>query len=117
MDKIIDIAVGLEAWGSTELYCKFLQQFSQQYGQTVIDIQAHIQTGDLSQAKILTHKLRGSAGTLALTQVYRLAGELEIMLTDTAAAAECTSKVAALASALQTAQQAIAEYAKYADDS
>jgi len=117
VNKTINIAVGLEAWGSTELYCKFLQQFSQQYGQTVTDIQTHIQAGDLNQAKILTHKLRGSAGTLALTQVYRLAGELEILLTDTAAAvADCTPKVAALALALQTAQQAIAEYAEYADD-
>jgi len=112
----IDIAVGLEAWGSAALYSKFLLQFSQQYGQTVIDIQAHIRAGELMQGKVLVHKLRGSAGTLALTDVYRLAGELEILLAGGATAADCESTVVELAAALQTAQHAIAEYAENTDD-
>src|SRR5450830_1236889 len=73
----LDVDVGLEAWGSKDLYAKFLCKFAEQYEKTGSDSLAHIQANEPAQAKTLAHKLRGSAGTLALTDVHRLAGELE----------------------------------------
>jgi len=105
----IDIAVGLEAWGSVDLYRKFLSKFVEQYKCTGSDILAHIQVDDPTQAKTLAHKLRGSAGTLALTDVYRLATELEALLIN-APASDCRVKAAELDAALQMVQRDIAAY-------
>jgi CheY-like chemotaxis protein/HPt (histidine-containing phosphotransfer) domain-containing protein len=107
----IDVAVGLEAWGSEDVYRKFLGKFAEQYGKTGSDILAHLQAEDLAQAKTLAHKLRGSAGTLALIDVHRLAGELEGLLSGAASASDCTVKAAELDAALTIARRAIAAYA------
>jgi PAS domain S-box-containing protein len=105
-----DIAVGLEAWGSAVLYRKFLGKFSAQYDGTGSEILACLQDNDPVQARSLAHKLRGSAGTLALTEVHRLASELEALLSAEAASSECRTKAAELDVALQTAQCGIAAY-------
>jgi len=107
----IDVAVGLEAWGSEDLYRKFLGKFAEQYGKTGSEILAHIHAGELPQAKTLAHKLRGSAGTLAVIDVQRLAGELEGLLSGAASASDCTVKAAELDAALTIARRAIASYA------
>jgi len=109
--RIIDIAVGLEAWGSVALYRKFLQQFVEQYANSAETISLHIQSGDFKQGTTVAHKLRGSAGTLALNQVYGLAGELEVLLTKAPANFDFQPKMAELAAALQMVLRAIAEYA------
>ena len=106
----IDVAVGLEAWGSEDIYRKFLGKFAEQYGKTGSEILAHIQAEDLQQAKTLAHKLRGSAGTLAVIDVHRLAGELEGLLSGAASASDCKVKAAELDAALQIARRAIAAY-------
>ena len=108
----INIAVGLEAWGSVALYQQFLQQFAEQYANMGRDILAHLHNGESPQGKMLVHKLRGSAGTLALTEVYLLAGELEVLLATTVAPADCEDKAQQLARALQMACQAIADYTR-----
>ncbi|MFJ9452291.1 response regulator [Herbaspirillum sp. NPDC101397] len=107
----IDVAVGLEAWGSEDIYRKFLGKFAEQYGKTGSDILAHLQAEELPQAKTLAHKLRGSAGTLALIDVHRLAGELEGLLSGAASASDCRVKAAELDAALTIARRAIASYA------
>ncbi len=107
----IDVAVGLEAWGSEDIYRKFLSKFAEQYGKTGSEILAHIHAGELSQAKTLAHKLRGSAGTLAVIDVQRLAGELEGLLSGAASASDCTVKAAELDAALTIAGRAIDSYA------
>jgi PAS domain S-box-containing protein len=107
----IDVAVGLEAWGSEDIYRKFLGKFAEQYGKTGSDILAHIQADELPQAKTLAHKLRGSAGTLAVIDVHRLAGELEGLLSGAASASDCTVKAAELDAALTIARRAISLYA------
>ena len=106
----IDVAVGLEAWGSADIYRKFLGKFAEQYGKTGSEILAHIHAGELAQAKTLAHKLRGSAGTLAVIDVQRLAGELEGLLSGAASASDCTVKAAELDAALTIARRAIANY-------
>ncbi|WP_051516803.1 response regulator [Herbaspirillum sp. RV1423] len=106
----IDVAVGLEAWGSEETYRKFLGKFAEQYGRTGSDILAYIQADELMQARTLAHKLRGSAGTLALTEVHRLAGELEGLLSGDGAAPDYKVKAAELDAALRIARRSIAEY-------
>jgi len=106
----LDVAVGLEAWGSKEVYGKFLGKFAEQYEKTGSEILAHIQAEELTQAKTLAHKLRGSAGTLALSDVHRLAGELEALLSGQAAASDCKVKAAELDAALHLARRAIADY-------
>ncbi|WP_050478302.1 response regulator [Herbaspirillum rhizosphaerae] len=110
----LDVAVGLEAWGSKDVYGKFLGKFAEQYGKTGSDILAHIQAGELAPARTLAHKLRGSAGTLALTDVHRLAGELEGLLSGAdatpASASDCKVKAAELDAALSIARRAINDY-------
>ncbi len=106
----IDVAVGLEAWGSEDIYRKFLGKFAEQYGKTGSDILAHLQAEELPQAKTLAHKLRGSAGTLAVIDVHRLAGELEGLLSGAASASDCTVKAAELDAALTIARRAIDSY-------
>jgi PAS domain S-box-containing protein len=106
----IDVAVGLEAWGSEDIYRKFLGKFAEQYGKTGSEILAHIQADELPQAKTLAHKLRGSAGTLAVIDVHRLAGELEGLLSGAASASDCTVKAAELDAALTIARRAIDSY-------
>jgi PAS domain S-box-containing protein len=107
----IDVAVGLEAWGSEDVYRKFLGKFAEQYGKTGSEILAHLQAEEPAQAKTLAHKLRGSAGTLALIDVHRLAGELEGLLSGAASASDCTVKAAELDAALTIARRAITAYA------
>ena len=110
----IDVAVGLEAWGSEDIYRKFLGKFAEQYGKTGSEILAHIQADELPQAKTLAHKLRGSAGTLAVIDVHRLAGELEGLLSGAASASDCTVKAAELDAALTIARRAIDSYTRTA---
>jgi len=110
----LDVAVGLEAWGSKDVYGKFLGKFAEQYEQTGSDILAHLLAGEPAPARTLAHKLRGSAGTLALTDVHRLAGELEALLSgadvSAASASDCKVKAAELDAALRIARRAIADY-------
>jgi len=110
----LDVDVGLEAWGSKDVYAKFLGKFAEQYEKTGSDILAHIQANEPAQAKTLAHKLRGSAGTLALTDVHRLAGELEGLLSaadfSSTSASDCKVKAAELDAALRIARRAIADY-------
>lgn len=106
----LDVRTGLEAWGSEEVYRKILSKFAEQYGQSGSDILTHLRADDLSQAAKLAHKLRGSAGTLALVTVYRLAGELEALLSYTTSAADRERKAAELEDALQDARREIARY-------
>ena len=109
---VIDIEVGLEAWGSVDLYRKFLLQFAEQYGNTAEQIVTHLHAAETAPAKVLAHKLRGSAGTLALSEVHRLAGELEVLLVEQAPSVTCQECASQLRQAVQRAQQAIADYAE-----
>ena len=105
----IDISVGLEAWGNEALYKKFLGKFVEQYDKTGSDIVHLIETNELTAAKVITHKLRGSAGTLALNATHHLAGELEILLTEAAIDA-CKLKAEELDQVLHSALAAIVAY-------
>lgn len=113
----LDVAVGMEAWGSKDVYARFLGKFADQYEKTGSDILAQIQVDELAQAKTLAHKLRGSAGTLALTDVHRLAGELEALLSGAAGASDCKVKAAELDAALRIARRSINDYTGNAADS
>jgi PAS domain S-box-containing protein len=108
----IDVEVGLEAWGSEALYGKFLNKFAAQYEGTGLDILAHIEAVEMDQAKMLAHKLRGSAGTLALVEVHRLAGELEALLVAEASLSDCRIRATELDAALQMARRGIATYTR-----
>jgi PAS domain S-box-containing protein len=106
----LDIEVGLQAWGSDALYGKFLNKFAVQYEGTGSTILAHIEATEPGLAKTLAHKLRGSAGTLALVDVHRLAGELEALLVAEAPLSDSRVKAAELDVALQMARCGIATY-------
>ncbi|MBB3214513.1 PAS domain S-box-containing protein [Herbaspirillum sp. Sphag1AN] len=109
---VLNIDVGLEAWGSVDLYRKFLLQFAEQYGGTADQIVAHLLVAETAPAKVLAHKLRGSAGTLALNEVYELAGDLEVLLVEQVPIAACQERAGQLRQAVQRAQHAIADYAE-----
>lgn len=106
----LDVETGLAAWGSPDIYGQFLSRFAQQYGETGSDILARVRAGELGQAGKLVHKMRGSAGTLAVVHVHRLAGELELMLSGGAAPADLEAKAAELHAALAQARHGIAGY-------
>jgi len=77
---IIDKERGLRNWGDTATYYKYLRKFSESHGQDGEEINTLLDSGALENAQSLAHKLKGTAGNLAIVVVWQLAEEIERLL-------------------------------------
>ncbi|MDR3436372.1 ATP-binding protein [Telmatospirillum sp.] len=74
---LIDVERGLRDWGEISVYQKYLGLFPRNHGgdgQSILEALAQDQR---DQARTSAHKLRGAAGSLALTRVAAAAGAIE----------------------------------------
>ena len=111
----MDIAQGMSVWRKADVYRKFLRKFAADYGDSARDIaKAAAQTtvGTASGGAALAHKIKGAAANLALTDIARLAGEIDQKLK---AGADAGDLLAELQLALDTALASIDRYAPAED--
>lgn len=81
VDDLPGIAVGkgLSVWNDVAVYRKFLLKFAVDYAESGRDLARYFSEKDYTAANALAHKLKGTAGNLALPEVAQLASELEVM--------------------------------------
>lgn len=107
----IAVDQGLALWGNLGAYQKFLRKFSQDYADIGTTINDYLIENNLEAAKKLTHKLKGTAGNLALVDVTSAASLLEA---DIVAGKNHQQTIENLLSALQSAFKAIARFTDHA---
>jgi two-component system, sensor histidine kinase and response regulator len=93
--------------GNQKLYVKLLRQFVDQQGPVVDQITTALATGDMPNATLLAHTLRGVAGNIGATHVQFAAGALEKSLRDGAAAADVEAARGRVAGALDPLMAAL----------
>ena len=101
----IDLAQGLSVWREMADYRKFLDKFRADYGDSGQRLQAHCAAGDTAAAQALAHKLKGTAGNLALPAVAAAAEALELALQQ---GGDSAAALAAIEAALEQACASIA---------
>ncbi|MBA6348002.1 ATP-binding protein [Colwellia sp. BRX8-9] len=72
----LDMQRGINTWGSEFTYIENLKQFAQRHHRGILPIKAAITESDFEQGLSFLHALKGTAGNLALIELY---GELQIM--------------------------------------
>jgi two-component system sensor histidine kinase/response regulator len=102
----LDERQGLTLWKNQAAYAKQLQRFVESYASADGLVADALAQGDAQAATGLAHKLRGAAGSLALPEVARCAGQIERALAEDGDAAE---DIQALGAALDEALAAIAQ--------
>jgi CheY-like chemotaxis protein len=98
------VARGLEIWKKATVYQQYLRKFAHNYADCVLEMAQ----ADRSTAASTAHKLKGSAGNLAVVDVAAVAAELDHLLRTGESPADCYIR---LLSALDTAFESIARYA------
>jgi HPt (histidine-containing phosphotransfer) domain-containing protein len=78
----IDLERGLRSWGNAEVYYNYLRKFADAHGHDGDEIGALIAQKDLEYARALVHKLKGTAGNLAMMVVWEQAEKVERILTE-----------------------------------
>ena len=74
----LDVATGLHSVrGRLSSYLRLLHQFAANHTDDVEAIRIRLAAGDMDEARILAHSLKGVAGMLGAAAVQRLAAELE----------------------------------------
>ncbi|MDE2598841.1 MAG: PAS domain S-box protein [Rhodocyclaceae bacterium] len=73
----IDIASGMQVWRETNVYLRFLQHFINDTATAAAEAMTLEEAGDYAALSKLAHKVKGAAGNLALTEVQRIAAEIE----------------------------------------
>jgi two-component system, sensor histidine kinase and response regulator len=86
--------------GNQKLYLKLLRQFAEQQGPSVEQISAALTQGDVALAERLAHTLKGVAGNIGAKPVQAVAGVVEKLIRDRAAAAETEAALRQVATAL-----------------
>lgn len=74
---IIDLERGLHSWGDIGVYHNYLRKFADAHGRDGDEMAKFIALGSSENARILAHKLKGAAGTMALMAVWELAEKIE----------------------------------------
>jgi len=103
----VDVAKGLSAWQDPRDYREYLGKFAATYADCGSQLSAYYLANDAAAAQALAHKLRGAAGTMALVDVARCAGELEMLEPDV----DPTAALQQLRSALDIAFKSIKVFA------
>jgi PAS domain S-box-containing protein len=78
----IDLERGLRSWGNAEVYYNYLHKFADAHGHDGDEIGALIAQENLEYARALVHKLKGTAGNLAMMVVWEQAEKVERILTE-----------------------------------
>ncbi|MES2581121.1 MAG: response regulator [Pseudomonadota bacterium] len=73
----MDVATGLSLWQDAQTYGEFLKKFTGLYADCGERLRALYGVQDLAAAKAFLHKLRGTAGSMALVDVVRQSAVLE----------------------------------------
>ena len=76
----VNIKKGLFIWQDLQAYKKALLKFSIDYGNSAAEISQFIEYGDMERAYRATHKLKGVAGNLWITDVLSISEELNTLL-------------------------------------
>lgn len=79
---IIDLERGLRSWGDLEVYHNYLRKFAVAHGHDGDEMAKLIAQGSTENALVLAHKLKGTAGTMALVRVWELAEKIERKLAE-----------------------------------
>jgi signal transduction histidine kinase/CheY-like chemotaxis protein/HPt (histidine-containing phosphotransfer) domain-containing protein len=104
----IDVQRGLRNWGDSAAYRKNLRTFAATHGHDGEAIARLLAQGRREEAAAQVHKLKGAAGSLALTMVWRQAASVEQALDE---GKETPTRAGGLEEALVAAGCAIAAYA------
>ncbi|MDR7268671.1 signal transduction histidine kinase/DNA-binding response OmpR family regulator [Pelomonas saccharophila] len=96
-----------KVWRDLAVYRRFLAKFARDNADSMQQLGLLLEQGDAKQAGALLHKLKGSAGNLALPELARAAGHLEHRLMD---GGDVRAELAPLQAAFARACQAIAAY-------
>ena len=90
-------------------YCAQLNHFIKATGPEMVRLHEHLAVGNLKQARVIAHSIKGTAGLLGARRVASLASKLEGELRSTAntsvlidLASDCDAESARLADAFQT---------------
>ncbi|MFM8442212.1 MAG: response regulator [Methylococcus sp.] len=104
----LDIPKGLKLWKTPEMYRRYLRIFVEHYGGAARDIVIRWDRGEHAVVAAAAHKLAGAAGNLGLTEVGRIARQVEQAAAD---GSDATGPLkAALQDALDVALVSIAVY-------
>ena len=109
---VMDVPQGLRTWGKLDTYREYLRRFVVAYARAAVTIATNLSTGDRAAASALAHKLAGVAANMALPEAYRLASEVERLLTEER---DATVTLTHLDTALQEACASIERFAPPVD--
>lgn len=73
----INIKQGLKHTHSQALYCKMLTRFLEKYQTFIMEFEQHLAQQEWADAKRLNHTLKSIAATLGMTNLSKMAAELE----------------------------------------
>ncbi|MEI6413744.1 MAG: PAS domain S-box protein [Pseudomonadota bacterium] len=104
----LDIEQGLNLWKDAEVYRKFLRKFAADYADSTRIMTQALAGNDRDKATKLAHKLKGAAGSLALSEVVSQASEIHQKLK---AGAGVDEALEAFQQVLETALASIDRYA------
>ncbi|MNO61737.1 Signal transduction histidine-protein kinase BarA [compost metagenome] len=104
----IDIDTGLRNWGEASVYLKYLRRFRDDYMTVGTVLPDYIAQHETDAAASLTHKIKGVAGSLSLTDVARVSAELNEAIEQ---GGDTSQLIAPFLEALERAQQSIDTYA------
>ncbi|MCW7752668.1 response regulator [Desulfobotulus sp. H1] len=77
----IDTASGITRAGDNlELYMELLSRFREEYADISDSIRRNLEEGDLQQAQMTVHTLKGVSGNLGMDSVFTHAGSLDMLL-------------------------------------
>ena len=110
---VLDVAAGLRNWGDEAAYKKYLRRFASTDGQCGRQVAALLEQKNRREASAITHRLKGSAGALALAQVERASYRLD---EEIAAGGDSQNLLEQLQTALDAALDAIEKYAGSAEE-
>ncbi|KQY81026.1 response regulator [Pelomonas sp. Root1444] len=104
---VIAVEDAVKVWRDLAVYRRFLAKFARDNADSMAQLRQLLDEGNAKQAGALLHKLKGSAGNLALPELTRVAGRLERLLMD---GGDVLAEFAALQDAFIRACAAIAAH-------
>ncbi|EGV33369.1 multi-sensor hybrid histidine kinase [Thiorhodococcus drewsii AZ1] len=105
--KTMDLEKAKHVFQDFGLYRHLLKRFVESYGTAAREIAESLANGDHNAAEAVSHRIKGAAGSLALTEVARIATEMNQSIKD---GTEPVHGPEDLERALKTTAEAIAEF-------
>ncbi len=79
-EEILDRDEAIETWMDEEIYRQALAGFVADHTQLPDELQRLLEAGQIDEARKLTHRLKGTAGNLALKRIERIASDIDTLL-------------------------------------